>query len=63
MYQDVKFTLHDNNIVYQIPKQRISKGAGSHSPFSIHVDEMIPSSAAPGGQWKVTVVPSIAGGV
>ena len=45
------------------PKQWISRGCGSHSPFPIHVDELAPSSPNPGGQWKVTMLPSTAGAV
>ena len=46
-----------------VPEQFTSSIAGSHSPFSIHFDELDPSSTVPGGQSKVTVVPSTAGGV
>ena len=38
-------------------------GAGSHSPFSIHVDVWGPLNISPGEQLKVTVVPSTAGSV
>ena len=43
-----------------VPKQFTSSIAGSHSPFSIHFDELDPSSTAPGGQSKFTVVPTTA---
>ena len=33
-----------------VPEQSIPDIAGSHSPFSIHVDELGPLSTNPGGQ-------------
>ena len=33
-------------------------GSGSHSPFSIHVDDLCPTSTSPGGQLKVILLPS-----
>ena len=33
--------------------------SGSHSPFSVQVDELGPVSASPGGQLNLTVLPSI----
>ena len=36
-----------------------SCGSGSHSPFPIQVDELVPLRLRPGGQMKLTVAPSI----
>ena len=47
--------------ILQSPKYFTSSMFGSHSPFPIHVVVLGPLSTSPGGQPKITLVPSIAG--
>ena len=45
--------------VHFLPSHISPLGSGSHSPFPVHIDELDPVSTSPGGQLKVTVLPSI----
>ena len=48
-----------NKKVNSIPSHSSPLGSGSHSPFPVHIDELDPVSTSPGGQLKVTMLPSI----
>ena len=43
------------------PVHCTSLGSGSHSPFAVQTAVLDPTSIDPGGQLKVTLVPSVAG--
>ena len=48
-------------VVTGVPVHLTSLGSGSHSSFSIQVDELNPFSISPHGQINVIVCPSSAG--
>ena len=48
-------------IIASSPLHFVPFESGSHSPLPIQVDVLDPVSISPGGQLKVTVVPSVGG--